>query len=171
MIVHGVLVQVHGTGVLIVGDAGVGKSECALELTSRGHKFVADDAVEIQVIDMAAWGMAPEITRGFLYVRGLGAFQVTDVYGPESFLPECMIDLVVELSRDTHTDLGFHLGPGFQTENILGINFGKLRIPVRSGRNLAVLIETAVAIYGLWRSGKDASRKLIANQLNSLTHK
>ena len=169
--VHGVLVQVHGSGVLIVGDAGIGKSECALELVSRGHKFVADDSVEIRINDAGATGAAPELTRGYLYVRGLGAFQVVDVFGHESSILRCSIDLVLELSRSSDADVGFHLGPNFQTEAILGTRFAKLTVPVRSGRNLAVLIETAVRIYELWCIGRDASRDLAVNHSLSLTQK
>lgn len=166
--VHGVLVQVYGTGVLIIGDAGVGKSECALELTSRGHRFVADDAVVIELNNTGAKGAAPEVTKGFLYIRGLGAFRVADVYGHESLLSECGIDLVLGLSRNNDANHGFHIGPDFQTEKILGVDFDKLTIPVRSGRNLAVLVEVAVKIHGLWRSGVDASHELSINQANLL---
>ena len=168
---HGVLVQVYGTGVLIVGDAGIGKSECALELTSRGHKFVADDAVEIELSKYGAKGTAPSVTKGFLYVRGLGVFRVAEVYGQESLLPECAVDLVVGLSRDAGADYGFHLGPNFQKETILGTDFDKLTLPVRSGRNLAVLVEAAVKIHNLRRSGMDASKELSINQLNALLQK
>lgn len=169
--VHGVLVKIQGTGVLIVGDAGIGKSECALELISRGHRFVADDSVEIRIEKSQAEGRAPELTRGFLYVRGLGAFQVTDVFGQESLLLRCSVDLVLELSRNSDADVGFRLGPNFQTETILGTDFAKLTIPVRSGRNLAVLVETAVKIYELWRQGRDASRDLAATLSLSLSRK
>lgn len=168
IILHGVLVQVYGTGVLIVGDAGVGKSECALELTSRGHKFVADDAVAIETSGGGVKGTAPDITKGFLYIRGLGAFRVSEVYGREALLPECAIELVLELSRNSDADHGFEIGPDFHTERILGTDFDKLTLPVRSGRNLAVLIEAAVKIHGLWRSGDDASKELGNNQIDSL---
>lgn len=156
---------------MVVGEAGIGKSECALELLSRGHKFVVDDTIEIRQFESRVIGKSPEITRDFLYVRGLGAFRVTDVFDEDSLISQCAIDLVVEFSRTSDADLGFRLGPNFQIENILGADLTKLTIPVRSGRNLAVLVETAAKIYRLWREGKDSSRDLAANHSFTLTQK
>lgn len=141
---HGVLVDVYGQGVLIQGDSGIGKSECALELLKRGHILVADDVVEIQKRrgDVLI-GRSPEMLRHYMEVRGLGILDVKLLFGIGSILPQSRIELAVHLEMWSAANPYDRSGLEMNTVSLLGIELPCVRIPVSPGRNLAILIEVA----------------------------
>ena len=141
---HGVLVEVYGEGVLILGDSGVGKSETAIELVKRGHRLIADDAVEIKRTSAKALvGSAPEIIRHYVELRGIGIVDVRRLFGIGAVKLTEKIDLVVTLEPWVQGKMYDRLGMESETMDILGINVPSLTIPVRPGRNLAVVLEIA----------------------------
>ncbi|MCX7614616.1 MAG: HPr(Ser) kinase/phosphatase [Clostridiales bacterium] len=141
---HGVLVEVYGEGILILGDSGVGKSETAIELVKRGHRLVADDAVEIKkVSDHTLVGAAPEIIRHFIELRGIGVIDVRRIFGMGSVKPTERIDLVINLEQWVEGKHYDRLGLENQYTNILDLDIPSLTVPVKPGRNLAVIIEVA----------------------------
>ncbi|WP_407312972.1 HPr(Ser) kinase/phosphatase [Desulfosporosinus sp. SB140] len=158
-LVHGVLVDVYGVGVLITGDSGIGKSETALELIRSGHLLVADDAVEVQRIDEEnLYGRAPQAIRHLLEVRGLGILDVTKLFGAGAVREEKEIHLLVELEEWEEGKYYDRLGlDPPQTFTILGIPVPKVTVPVRPGRQLASIIEVAVMQNRL-RKTKDGAR-------------
>ena len=141
---HGVLVEVYGEGVLILGDSGVGKSETAIELVKRGHRLIADDAVEIKRVSAKSLvGSAPEIIRHYVELRGIGIVDVRRLFGMGAVKDTEKIDLVVTLEPWVQGKMYDRLGLEPQTTEILGIELPSLTIPVRPGRNLAVVLEIA----------------------------
>lgn len=144
---HGVLLDVYGIGILITGESGIGKSETALELIKRGHRLVADDAVDIKEIDGILHGTAPYITSGMMEVRGMGIIDVPALYGLSSVLEEKTIDLVIYLEQWKTEQNYDRLGIDEQHLDILNIPIKKLTVPIRPGRNIAVIIEAAAANY------------------------
>lgn len=141
---HGVLVEVYGEGVLILGDSGVGKSETAIELVKRGHRLIADDAVEIKRTSAKALvGSAPEIIRHYVELRGIGIVDVRRLFGMGAVKLTEKIDLVVTLEPWVQGKMYDRLGMESETIDILGIKVPALTIPVRPGRNLAVVLEIA----------------------------
>ena len=141
---HGVLVEVYGEGVLILGDSGVGKSETAIELVKRGHRLIADDAVEIKRTSAKALvGSAPEIIRHYVELRGIGIVDVRRLFGMGAVKLTEKIDLVVTLEPWVQGKMYDRLGMESETMDILGIHVPSLTIPVRPGRNLAVVLEIA----------------------------
>ncbi len=141
---HGVLVEVYGEGILILGDSGVGKSETAIELVKRGHRLIADDAVEIKRVSKKSLvGSAPEILRHYVELRGIGIVDVKRLYGMSAVKDTEKIDLVVNLESWVQGKMYDRLGLDEQQINILGINLPSLTIPVRPGRNLAIILEIA----------------------------
>lgn len=141
---HGVLVEVYGEGVLILGDSGVGKSETAIELVKRGHRLIADDAVEIKRVSAKSLvGSAPEIIRHYVELRGIGIVDVRRLFGMGAVKDTEKIDLVVTLEPWVQGKMYDRLGLEPQTTEILGIELPSLIIPVRPGRNLAVVLEIA----------------------------
>lgn len=145
-LVHGVLVDIYGVGVLITGESGIGKSETALELIRSGHLLVADDAVEVQRVDEGNLrGRAPQTIRHLLEVRGLGILDVTKLFGTGAVREEKDIHLIVELEEWEEGKYYDRLGlDPLQTATILGIPIPKVTVPVRPGRHLASIIEVAV---------------------------
>ncbi len=142
--VHGVLVQVHGEGLLITGDSGIGKSETALELVKRGHRLVADDAVEIRRMNRTTLsGSAPEMIRYLMELRGLGLIDVRKIYGIGAVLPSCNIDLVVNFEHWDPEKFYDRLGLDTETMSMLGVDVPKVTIPVAPARNLAIILEVA----------------------------
>ncbi|MBQ8263971.1 MAG: HPr(Ser) kinase/phosphatase [Oscillospiraceae bacterium] len=142
--VHGVLVQVHGEGLLITGDSGIGKSETALELVKRGHRLVADDAVEVKRMNRTTIsGSAPEMIRYLMELRGLGLIDVRKIYGIGAVLPSCNIDLVVNFEHWDSSRFYDRLGLETETTSILGVEVPKVTIPVAPARNLAIILEVA----------------------------
>lgn len=144
---HGVLVDVYGIGMLITGESGIGKSETGLELIKRGHRLVTDDAVDIKEIDGELIGKSPEITFGMLEVRGMGIIDVSALYGLSSMLPSKEIKLCVHFEHWKDDGDYDRLGINAEYMDILGVKVRKLRVPIRPGRNIAVIIEAAAANY------------------------
>ncbi len=141
---HGVLVEVYGEGILILGDSGVGKSETAIELVKRGHRLIADDAVEIKRVSAKSLvGSAPEIIRHYVELRGIGIVDVRRLFGMGSVKLTEKINLVVTLEPWVQGKMYDRLGMESETMEILGIHVPSLTIPVRPGRNLAVVLEIA----------------------------
>lgn len=144
---HGVLVDVYGIGILITGESGIGKSETALELIKRGHRLVTDDAVDIREIDGELIGTSPRITIGMLEVRGIGIIDVSSLYGLSSVLQQKKITLVMHFEHWKDDGDYDRLGINNEYQDILGVKVKRLRVPVRPGRNIAVIIEAAAVNY------------------------
>ena len=144
---HGVLVDVYGIGILITGESGIGKSETALELIKRGHRLVTDDAVDIREIDGSLIGTSPRITIGMLEVRGIGIIDIPSLYGVSSILQSKSINLIMHFEHWKDDGDYDRLGTNQDAQEILGVNVRKLRIPIRPGRNIAVIIEAAAVNY------------------------
>ena len=163
---HGVLLDVLGVGVLITGDSGVGKSELALELVSRGSGLVADDVVELYRIGPeTVEGRCPTLLSDFLEVRGLGVLNIRTIFGESALRPRKNLKLIVHLerpARESQRHERLPLKPGF--EEVMGVQIGKVTIPVAAGRNLAVLTEAAVRNYVLQQRGVDSTREFITRQ-------
>ena len=141
---HGVLVEVYGEGVLILGDSGIGKSETAIELVKRGHRLIADDAVEIKrVSNQTLVGTAPDLIRYYIELRGIGIVDVRRLFGMGAVKATERIDLVIKLESWAPDKLYDRFGLDEETENILGIGVPAITIPVHHGRNLAVVLEIA----------------------------
>lgn len=162
---HGVFMDVLGMGVMITGDSGSGKSELALELISRGHGLVADDAVELtRVAPDVIEGRCPNILRDFLEVRGLGLLNIRTIFGETASRRKMRLKLIVHLHRQQPGVDTPRLPFEAQTQEILGVNIRKVNIPVAAGRNLAVLLEAAVRNTILQLRGIDSLQEFIARQ-------
>ena len=158
---HGVLVEVYGEGVLLLGDSGVGKSEAAIELVKRGHRLVADDAVEIKrVSDKSLVGSSPEIIRHFIELRGIGIIDVKHIFGMGSVKDSEKIDLVIKLEPWVSGKVYDRLGMATEYETILDLSVPALTIPVKPGRNLAVIVEVAAMNTRQHRMGYNAAEAL-----------
>ncbi len=159
--IHGVLVDVYGVGVLIMGESGIGKSEAALELIKRGHRLVTDDVVEIRkVSDDTLVGSAPDITRHFIELRGIGIVDVKSMFGVQSVRETQNIDLVITLedwSRDKEYD---RLGLEEEYTEFLGNKVVCHSIPIRPGRNLAIIVESAAVNHRQKQMGYNAAQEL-----------
>ena len=141
---HGVLVEVYGEGVLILGDSGIGKSETAIELVKRGHRLIADDAVEIKRVSAKTLvGSAPELIRYYIELRGIGIVDVRRLFGMGAVKATERIDMVINLEHWDPEKMYDRFGLEEQYENILGIDVPSITIPVHPGRNLAVVLEIA----------------------------
>ncbi len=158
---HGVLVEVYGEGILILGESGVGKSEAAVELMKRGHRLVADDAVEIKKVSSKALvGSAPEIIRHFIEIRGIGIVDVKKIFGMGAVKDTEKIDLVIHLETWQKGKQYDRLGLLDEYTNILGLDIPSLTIPVRPGRNLAIIFEVAAMNNRQRRMGYNAAEEL-----------
>lgn len=159
--IHGVLVDVYGEGVLITGESGIGKSEAALELIKRGHRLVSDDVVEIRkVSDETLVGSAPDITRHFIELRGIGIIDVKTLFGVEAVKNTQAIDMVINLEdwdKDKEYD---RLGLEDHYTEFLGNKIVCHNIPIRPGRNLAIIVESAAVNYRQKKMGYNAAREL-----------
>ena len=163
MTTHGVLVDVYGEGLLLMGDSGIGKSETALELIKRGHRLVADDAVEIKLIgEDVLVGTAPEIIRYYMELRGIGVINVRHIYGVGAVKPNTTIDLVVVMENWVDGKAYDRLGLVSETEEILGVKVPRVTIPVTPGRNLAVILELAAMNNRQKKMGYNAAEMLAA---------
>ena len=141
--VHGVLVEVYGMGILIMGDSGVGKSETALELIKRGHRLIADDAVEIKKVEENLRGEAPDLIRHFMEIRGIGILDIERLYGVGAVKKNEFVDLVIELEFWDESKEYDRIGVDEKYIELLETKIPKLVIPVRPGRNLAMIVEVA----------------------------
>lgn len=166
---HGVLVDVYGIGILITGESGIGKSETALELIKRGHRLVTDDAVDIKEIDGELIGTSPKITIGMLEVRGIGIIDVTSLYGLSSVQESKGINLVMHFEHWKDNGDYDRLGINQDTQEILGVNVRKLRVPVRPGRNIAVIIEAAAVNYRHSLMSDISAVDIIERRMENLT--
>ena len=154
---HAGLLDVYGTGVLICGKSGIGKSETALELIKRGHRLVADDAVIIKKINDELIGTSPELIRHFMEIRGIGIININSLYGIGSVVNEHSIDMVVNLETWDNAKEYDRIGLEKYEENILGISLPKIIIPVKPGRNVAIIIEVAARNQKLKEFGYNAA--------------
>ncbi|MBI4192387.1 MAG: HPr kinase/phosphorylase [Betaproteobacteria bacterium] len=164
---HGVLLDVLGMGVMITGDSGVGKSELALELVSRGSGLIADDVIELyRIAPETLEGRCPPLLKDYLEVRGLGVLNIRTIFGEAALRPRKNLKLIVHLEKPAGTEVQYverlPLKPGFQ--EIMCVSISKVTIPVAAGRNLAVLVEAAVRNYVLQLRGIDSTRDFIARQ-------
>ena len=170
--IHGVLVDVYGEGVLITGESGIGKSEAALELIKRGHRLVTDDVVQIsKVSDETLIGTAPEITRHFIELRGIGIIDVKTLFGVESVKETQGIDMVIHLEdwdKDKEYD---RFGLEEEYTEILGNKVVCHNLPVRPGRNIAVIVESAAVNWRQKKMGYNAARELYNRVQNNINHK
>ena len=170
--VHGVLVDCYGEGVLITGESGIGKSEAALELIKRGHRLVTDDAVELRKLsDTLLVGSAPDITKHFIELRGIGIVDVKALFGASSVKDQQQVDLVIRL-EDWNKDKDYdRLGLEENFTEYLGVRVVCHNIPVRPGRNLAVICETAAVNYRQKQMGYNAAQELYKRVQASLAKK
>ncbi len=170
--IHGVLVDVYGEGVLIMGESGIGKSEAALELIKRGHRLVSDDVVEIRkVSDASLVGSAPDITRHFIELRGIGIIDAKTLFGVESVKNTQTIDLVIKLEewdKDKEYD---RLGLQEEYTEFLGNRVVCHSIPIRPGRSLAVIVESAAVNHRQKKMGYNAAQELYNRVQKSLAKK
>ncbi len=166
---HGVLVEVYGEGILLLGDSGVGKSETAIELVKRGHRLVADDAVEIKrVSDQSLVGSAPDIIRHFVELRGIGIIDVKMIFGMGAVKNTEKIDMVINLEPWQDKKMYDRLGLNTEYNNILGIDITSLTVPVKPGRNLAVVVEVAAMNNRQKKMGYNAAEALNNRLLNEM---
>ncbi|MCI5639736.1 MAG: HPr(Ser) kinase/phosphatase [Lachnospiraceae bacterium] len=170
--VHGVLVDIYGEGILIMGESGIGKSEVALELIHRGHRLVADDVVEIKRInDSTLVGRAPDITRHFIELRGIGIVDAKSLFGVESVKYEQNIDLVIKLEEFDKEQEYDRLGLEEQYIEFLGNKVVCHSIPIRPGRNLAVICESAAVNHRQKKMGYNAAKELYNRVTSNLQEK
>ena len=168
--IHGVLCEVYGEGILITGESGVGKSETAIELVKRGHRLVADDAVEIKkVSNISLVGSAPETIRHFIEMRGVGIVDVKRIFGMGAIKETEKIDLVINFEVWDPDKQYDRLGLNSQHTDILGLALPLLTIPVRPGRNLAVVIEVAAMNNRQKKLGYNAAEELNERLIRKMT--
>ncbi|MDF2842100.1 MAG: hprK [Herbinix sp.] len=168
--IHGGLVDVYGEGILIMGESGIGKSEAALELIKRGHRLVADDAVEIKkVSDETLIGSSPENIRHFIELRGIGIIDVKTLFGVESVKNTQSIDLVIKLEEWNKDKLYDRLGLEETYIEFLGNKIPCHSIPIRPGRNLAIICESAAVNYRQKKMGYNAVQELYRRVLNNMS--
>ncbi len=167
--IHGVLVDVYGEGLLIIGESGVGKSEAALELIRRGHRLVTDDVVEIKrVSDETLIGSSPEVTKNFIELRGIGIIDVKTLFGVECVKETMNINLVVKLEEWKDGTNFDRVGLDEEYMEFLGVKVVCQTIPIRPGRNLAVICETAAVNHRQKKMGYNATKELYKRVQNNL---
>jgi HPr kinase/phosphorylase len=161
IVLHGVLLGMYGLGVLILGESGIGKSECALDLITRGHRLVSDDSVLVRKIGDNLEGSAPELTREHLEIRGLGIINVRELFGVTA-VGQCQnIELLIELKKRQESKEIDRLGIDKQEADLFGSKITKFVLPISAGRNVSSLIETAVRLHLLRANGFNAAQTLI----------
>lgn len=169
--VHGVLVDIYGMGVLIQGDSGIGKSETGLELVKRGHRLVADDRVDVYAKDEEAlWGEPAEILRHLLEIRGVGIIDVMSLYGASAVRNSSQVQLAIYLENFENGKIFDRLGNGNEEIELQGVKIPRVRIPVKTGRNVSVVIEAAAMNYRAKQMGFDAT-KTFEERLTNLISK
>ena len=160
---HGVLIEIYGEGVLILGDSGVGKSETAIELVKRGHRLVADDAVEIRkVSNISLVGSSPDNIRHFLELRGIGIINARRLFGIGAVKLSEKLDLVVNLELWNPEKIYDRMGVDTEFVSLLGVKVPSLTIPVKPGRNLAVILEVAAMNNRQKKMGYNAAQELLS---------
>ena len=159
---HGVLMNINGQGVLLLGDSGIGKSETAIELLKRGHRLVADDAVEIRRVSTSLYGTAPEIIQHYMEIRGVGVVDVQQLFGMGAVQFDTEIDLVIQLEQWQDGKFYDRLGLGEETYEMLGVKLPYMTIPVRSGRNLAGIVEIATMKNRQMKYGYNPARDFVS---------
>ena len=169
--IHGVLMDIYGMGVLIQGDSGIGKSETGLELVKRGHRLVADDRVDIYAKDeMTLWGEPAEILRHLLEIRGVGIIDVMSLYGASAVKDSSQVQLAVYLENYDVNKTFDRLGNNGEEFEVSGVAIPRIRIPVKTGRNISVVIESAAMNYRAKEMGFDAT-KTFEERLTNLISK
>ena len=163
---HGVLVEVYGEGILILGDSGIGKSELAIELVKRGHRLVADDAVEIRHIGTRLVGSAPELIRHYIELRGIGVVDIQQLFGMSAVREDQDINLVVNLEQWNDQVFYDRLGTNEEFTTILDMKIPAITIPIKPGRNLAIIVEVAAMNNRHKRMGYNAAQEF-AKQLDA----
>ena len=157
--VHGVLVDIYGMGVLIQGDSGIGKSETGLELVKRGHRLVADDRVDVYAKDEETlWGEPAEILRHLLEIRGVGIIDVMSLYGASAVRNSSQVQLAIYLENFEKGKIFDRLGNGNEEIELQGVKIPCVRIPVKTGRNVSIVIEAAAMNYRAKQMGFDATK-------------
>ena len=166
--VHGVLMDIYGMGVLIQGDSGIGKSETGLELVQRGHRLVADDRVDIYAKDeVTLWGEPAEILRHLLEIRGVGIIDVMSLYGASAVKDSSQVQIAVYLENYDTQKTFDRLGNDTEELEVAGVRIPRIRIPVKTGRNISVVIEAAAMNYRAKQMGYDAT-KIFEERLTDL---
>lgn len=169
--VHGVLVDIYGMGVLIQGDSGIGKSETALELVKRGHRLVADDRVDVYAKDEGTlWGEPAEILLHLLEIRGVGIIDVMSLYGASAVRDSSQVQLCICLEHFENDEVFDRLGNRNEEIELQGVKIPRIRIPVKTGRNVSVVIEAAAMNYRAKQMGYDAT-KTFKDRLTDLISK
>jgi HPr kinase/phosphorylase len=161
-VISGGLLRVFDVGVLIIGDSGIGKSECALELISRGHSFVSDDVTQVCKAEKERLiGEPPALSRNFMEIRGLSIINIKQIFGPQAICEKSEIDLVIKLKRwekgKMYDRLGLESPEKFE---LMGIRLPLINIPVAPGRNISTLIEVACKVHTLQEQGYHAPREI-----------
>lgn len=169
--IHGGLLEVFGMGILIIGKSSIGKSETALELIARGHRLVADDAVDIKKIDNKLYGQSPENIRHFLEIRGLGILDIERLYGSGAIKRSTDIDFVIELENWVEDKEYDRLGLDDKYRNILGIEIPHIVIPVKPGRNIALIVEVAARNIRQKMYGYNAAEELTKRIMEEINNK
>jgi len=172
MIIPGGLLRVFGLGVLIIGDSGVGKSESALELITRGHRFISDDVTESHEENGRLIGIAPEVSHHFMEIRGLGIINIKEIFGAKAVSSREEIRLVIRLQRwekgKTYDRIGLEFA---RDKKLAGVSVPQITIPVAPGRNIATLIEVACKVYLLRETGYHAPQEIIDRLNRTLVDK
>ena len=156
-VVHGVMMNLYGIGVMITGKSGIGKSELALDLIKRGHRLIADDSIEIYHVSNRIVCKSPKLLKKMLEIRGMGVVDISRIFGPTSYMEKSDLDFVIELVKYEDVEEIDRLDPLTMNEKLLGLNIQKLVIPVSASKSLSSIIETAVADHILKRSGIDGN--------------
>lgn len=173
VIISAGLMNIFGVGTMIIGESGLGKSESSLELISRGHKFISDDAVEVYQDESGwLWGRAPRLAKNFMEIRGLGIINIKEIFGAKALLDESRIDLVIRLKKWRKTMEIDRLGLDFPEDYLLaGVRVPQLHIAVAPGRNVATLIEVACRVFVLRRKGYQAAQDIVKRLDRQLARK
>lgn len=173
LILHGVFLEVHGVGVVLSGEPGVGKSELALAMISRGHRFIADDSPEFWRNGDLLSGSCPAVLQDFIEVRGLGFLNIRALFGDSSIKLRKNLQLLIELKRMQPTELGQQNRAleSFAYRDILGTRIPMITLPVTAGQQLAVLVETAVRVHIQRRQGYDSNRSFMDRQMQMMETK
>ena len=170
---HGVLVNIYGQGVLILGDSGIGKSETAIDLLKRGHRLVADDAVDIRKISNSLYGSAPEAIRHYIEIRGIGVIDVKQLFGMGAIQYETEIDMAIQLEQWVQGKVYDRLGLGEERFELLDVSLPLVTVPVRPGRNLAGIVEIATMKNREMKYGYNSAQDFVEqfdSRVDSLTH-